>query len=206
MFDAAMSAHEIPTDDRWFVYLLSATDCSAFKVGFSCNPLQRIYSFSHRYFEHFDLAASRLLSVGTCDTAREIEAFIKHIFREFRGACPLWVLPQAGGETEWFSAVYFEDATAQLASKTNPGEPLLEVEELIRQQLVTVRSFFEHWAVAQASSILQARSSLQRKLAAVERRTLRDWIDAYRHFGIPIFADDDEARRLMSSIAARAYA
>ena len=38
---------------RWCVYLLALTDCSAFKIGFSCNLLQRLYSFSHRYFERF---------------------------------------------------------------------------------------------------------------------------------------------------------
>ena len=60
----------------WFVYLFALSDCSAFKVGFSRSPLQRIYAFSRRYFESFDLSQSRLLPVGGCDEARFIEAAI----------------------------------------------------------------------------------------------------------------------------------
>ena len=51
----------------WFVYLLALTDCSGFKVGFSCNPLQRIHTFSRRYFERFDLHGSLLLELETED-------------------------------------------------------------------------------------------------------------------------------------------
>ena len=49
------------SDSSWFVYLFALTDCSAFKVGFSCNPFQRIHTFSRRYYERFDVRQSLLL-------------------------------------------------------------------------------------------------------------------------------------------------
>ena len=42
------------SEPAWYVYLFALTDCSAFKVGFSCNPFQRIHTFSRRYYERFD--------------------------------------------------------------------------------------------------------------------------------------------------------
>lgn len=65
IFPPDRNRHAMPDDDpSWFVYLLALADYSAFKVGFSCNPLQRIFSFSRRYFECFDLRQSRLLRLG----------------------------------------------------------------------------------------------------------------------------------------------
>src|SRR5690606_4366050 len=65
---------------RWCVYLLTLTDCSAFKIGFSCNLLQRLYSFSHRYFEQFDLRESLALRLEGEAQARCIEATLKQEF------------------------------------------------------------------------------------------------------------------------------
>lgn len=204
MWDEPDTARELESDRCWFVYLLAATDCSAFKVGFSCNPLQRLYSFNHRYFETFDLAASQVLRVVNCDLAREYEANIKSTFSDYRTECPAWVLPQAGGDTEWFSAVHFDDAQAQLA-RQSPNQAALEhLEALVRSELVDVRSYFESWALAQGNKIVSARAPRERALAAADARTLRDWLDAYRHLGIPIFVDDPEALQVLDALASRA--
>ena len=53
------------SDPAWFVYLFALTDCSAFKVGFSCNPFQRIHAFCRRYYERFDVRQSLLLRLGS---------------------------------------------------------------------------------------------------------------------------------------------
>src|SRR5215831_101479 len=87
----------------WFVYLLPACDCSVFKIGFSCNPLQRVYSFSHRYFERFDLRESQFVQVVHCSRARAIESSLKKELHDFQVDAPWWVLDAAGGQTEWFA-------------------------------------------------------------------------------------------------------
>src|SRR5688500_235229 len=73
-----------------FVYLFALADCSAFKVGFSNNPLQRIYTFSRRYFERFDLHQSQVLQLVTGDDARAAEAALKTELAEFRAESPSW--------------------------------------------------------------------------------------------------------------------
>jgi hypothetical protein len=190
MWDEPDIAREIESDRCWFVYLLAATDCSAFKVGFSCNPLQRLYSFNHRYFETFDLAASKVLRVVNCDLAREYEANIKSTFSVYRTECPAWVR--------------FDDAQAQLARQSPNQAALEDLEALVRSELVDVRSYFESWALAQGNKIVSARAPRERALAAADARTLRDWLDAYRHFGIPIFVDDPEALQVLDALASRA--
>src|SRR4029450_12809518 len=104
------------TDPAWFVYLFALGDCSAFKVGFSCNPFQRIHTFSRRYYERFDVGQSLLLSVDTEAEARAIEAALKGELAEFRTDSPQWVSLDAGGHTEWFSALHFSSAEQRLRS------------------------------------------------------------------------------------------
>src|SRR5262245_19438076 len=98
----------------WFVYLLPLADCSAFKVGFSCDPLTRIYPFSHPYYAPFAPRRPSLLALATNDAAREVEATLKAEFAAYRAEAPEWVPLDAGGHTEWFSAVYLQDAEARL--------------------------------------------------------------------------------------------
>ena len=103
-------------EPAWFVYLFALTDCSAFKVGFSCNPFQRIHTFSRRYYERFDVGQSLLLRLDTEADARAIEATLKRELAEFRAESPAWVPLEAGGQTEWFSAVQFGRAEQRLRS------------------------------------------------------------------------------------------
>src|SRR5688572_29166122 len=88
----------------WFVYLFALSDYSAFKVGFSCSPLQRICTFTRRYFERFDLSQSIVLQVPRNDVARSLEAAVKAELASHRTQAPEWVAREAGGHTEWFSA------------------------------------------------------------------------------------------------------
>lgn len=206
MLDSKTSNSDLWSDDRWFVYLLAASDCSAFKVGFTCNPLQRFYSFSHRYFEHFDLAASRLLRVDTNLDARELELAIKQGLAAYRCDCPSWVLPQAGGDTEWFSPIYLSNAEAQLrshAASPNAADIII-VEDFLREALERASTYFESWALAQAHSILRRRTPREQALIATEVRVLRDWLDAYRALNVEIFTDNPEARVLLARITTTA--
>jgi hypothetical protein len=193
----------------WFVYLFALTDCSAFKVGFSCNPLQRIYSFSHRYFERFDLGQSLLLPRNDCTDARVAEAALKAELGEFRTNSPPWVPCEAGGRTEWFSAVYFGNAEERLRSFL-PGHgaaQLASVADFIRRELVRLSSSFELWAWRQAQCVSDGWSSASRARAHIDAAgSLRDWLDAYRYFDVPLFVDDPAVLQFVRDCARRTSA
>jgi hypothetical protein len=191
----------LDADDRcWFVYLFALSDCSAFKVGFSCNPLQRICTFSRRYFERFDLSQSVLLRLHECELARALEATLKAEFASCRIAAPSWVPAEAGGHTEWFSAVYFGDAEARLrAALSGEGHTgAVNAFDFFRGELERMSKNFEFWARTQAKSVCEAWSYAQRGYAVRdERLSLRDWLDAYRYFDLHLFEDEPEVIELV---------
>jgi hypothetical protein len=59
--------------------------------------------------------------------------------------------------------------------------------DLLQAELARRRTDFESWALHHAQQIFAL------PMHAAERRQLRDWLDAYRFFGIPVFADDPAA-------------
>jgi hypothetical protein len=181
-------------DDNWYVYLLSSQDCTAFKAGFSCNPLQRIHSFNRRYYERFNLNESLLLRVDTERQARVIEGEVKALLAASRFACPEWVSIDAGGDTEWFSAVEFSDAVAQLRlwSMDDPTR-VSTVDDYLRDRLQRMSGAFEFWASDYARRLQNDMESASLGYArTVAAEPLRDWLDAYRFFDIPLFNDDAE--------------
>jgi T5orf172 domain len=191
-------------NSRWFVYLFALADCSAFKVGFSCSPLQRIYTFSRRYFEQFDIFQSVLLEMQDCDDARELERNLKAELAEFRHDVPSWVPPEAGGYSEWFSAVYFARAEGRLRSFTpKAGVPhAIGAFDFIRDQLTGSATYFESWAWSQAQFLCACATST----AGARGRTdaalsLRNWLDAYRYFGVPLFQDDAAVLRFVTEVS-----
>lgn len=190
---------------RWFVYFLPLRDCTSFKVGFTCNPLQRIATFSSRYFERFDLYSSLLLSVPSSDEARAIEADLKKELSEARCDAPQWVPVEAGGHTEWFGAVLARQAEARLRelSPANGVDSLIEAHAFIREFLATSLQHFERWAFDQARSIAQDSDSMRLGYEMrVSPQPLRDWYEAYRYFDLDLYVDDVEVREFVSQILA----
>lgn len=190
------------SDAAWFVYLFALADCSAFKVGFSCNPLQRIHCFSRRYYERFDLHQSRLLRLDTEADARAVEATLKAELAEFRTDSPVWVPPEAGGHTEWFAAVHFGRAEDRLRSFVTEVALVTDAAGYIRSELERLSGSFEPLAMSQAQQVCDASTSpytLRSALTLAD--SLRDWLDAYRFFDVPLFADDAQVRTFVASSA-----
>ena len=201
----AISGHS----SSWFVYLFASSDCAMFKVGFSCSPLQRIYTFSHRYYERFDLGESMLLPLPACDDARAVEAALKTDLAAARGEAPSWVPAEAGGHTEWFSAVEFTRAEQRLISFLSVYEvvQLARADDYLRAELARMALSFETWAMSQARQVHDLWPSPHaRHLAIHAARSLRDWLDAYLHFDLPLFADDAAALEFVTSSARAAGA
>jgi hypothetical protein len=191
-------------EPAWFVYLFALSDCSAFKVGFSCNPFQRIHTFSRRYYERFDVAQSLLLRLDTEADARAIEATLKSEFAEFRAVSPDWVPPEAGGHTEWFSAVQFGGAEERLHSflGEHAGAQVIDAGTYIRSELQRQSGAFEPWAWSQAQQACDALASAYTLGSArAIADSLRDWLDAYRFFDIALFSDDPAVLQFVWSIA-----
>jgi hypothetical protein len=186
----------------WFVYLFALADCSAFKVGFSCNPLQRIHCFSRRYYERFDLDQSRLLRVETEAQARAIEAALKHELAEFRADSPVWVPPEAGGQTEWFAAVQLGCAEDRLRSFITGSIVVVEAAGYFRAELERMSGSFEPLAMSQAQQVCEATASAYTlRFALPIADSLRDWLDAYRFFDVPLFSDDPDVRTFVTNTA-----
>lgn len=169
---APIAEYEAMNDPAWFVYLLALADCSAFKVGFSCNPLQRLHCFSCRYYERFDLTQSLLLRLGTESDARAIEATLKTELAECRTESPTWVPLAAGGHTEWFGAVHFGRAEERLRSFLDEIEHsgLHCAADYIRLDLERMSGSFEPWTWSQARL---ARCVSLLRSAAVHGRSCR---------------------------------
>lgn len=201
--DAFLLDRGEPADSRpWFVYLFALTDCSAFKVGFSCNPLQRICTFTRRYFELFDLQQSLLLELPHRELARALEAMIKTEFAAHRAQAPAWVPLEAGGHTEWFSAVYFGEAEARLRACIVPPANVSSAFDAFRAQLERLSAPFEAWAAAQGQRAYDSWSSARRGYAVRDHvAPLRDWLDAYRYFDLPLFVDEPQALALIRQSA-----
>jgi len=193
----AIELEPLTEDAAWFVYMFTLTDCTGFKVGFSCNPLQRVCTFSSRYFERFDLAESTLFAVADCDASRAVEADLKTLLGPHRIEAPDWVPLDAGGHTEWFSAVYFDDAKARLHELANGDlARFSSAFDRFASQLARVRQGFELWAISQVQRVSEAREFVNRGYAVRDQSApLRDWLAAYRYFDIPLFADDPELLR-----------
>jgi hypothetical protein len=186
----------------WFVYLFALADCSAFKVGFSCNPLQRIHCFSRRYYERFDLDQSRLLRVETEAQARAIEAALKYQLAEFRTDSPVWVPPEAGGQTEWFAAVQLGCAADRLRSFVAGSIAVVEAAGYFRDELARMSGSFEPLAMSQAQQVCEATASpYTLRFALTIADSLRDWLDAYRFFDVPLFSDDPDVRTFVTNTA-----
>ena len=191
-------------DPAWFVYLLALGDCSAFKVGFSCNPFQRIHTFSRRYYERFDVAQSLLLRLDAEADARAIEATLKSEFAPFRTDSPDWVPLEAGGHTEWFSAVQLRSAEERLRSflDQHEGSQVIDAGTYIRGELQRQSGAFEPWAWHQAQQACDASASAYTLGSArTIAESLRDWLDAYSFFGVALFSDDPAVLQFVWSIA-----
>ncbi len=192
------------SDPAWFVYLFALTDCSAFKVGFSCNPLQRIHCFSRRYYERFDLTQSLLLQLATESEARAIEAALKSDLAEFRTDSPAWVPGEAGGHTEWFGAVHFGRAAERLRSFLGEIEhsAMHGASDYIRSELERLSGWFEPWACSQAQQVYDASASAYTlRMARELADSLRDWLDAYRYLDLPLYTDDPAVLSFVTSTA-----
>jgi hypothetical protein len=147
-----------------------------------------------------------LLRLQTQTDARAIEATLKSELAAFRAESPTWVPLEAGGHTEWFSAVQFGSAELRLRSfiVEHEGAHVIDASAYIRGELQRMSGSFEPWAWSQAQQACDAAASAYTFGSALAiADSLRDWLDAYRFFDVALFTDDPAALEFVVSIARR---
>jgi hypothetical protein len=168
-----------------FVYVLPCLGEDLLKLGMSRDPFDRFQSLHRRWFEFFDLEATRLVETDSVREARAIETRLRRALREHSAPAPLLVSATAGGHTEWFRG-----ALELLARETDalgaaglclhaPARPWL------RDALAARTSLLFHWSARMLEAIDPdfAPALASRPPTALER-SLRDALDAHAAFGI----------------------
>jgi hypothetical protein len=89
-------------DGYCFVYVLPCAWEDHCKIGFSRDPLSRIQTFHHRWFEFFDLDHAALVETETVRDARDLELELRRPLVMHNAPAPLTVRREAAGHTEWF--------------------------------------------------------------------------------------------------------
>jgi hypothetical protein len=100
--------------------------------------------------------------------------------------------------------VHFETAEGALRTylESYGGARLANPFDVLREHLRRYTASFEHWATGQARMLNDPRSFEMGPIAAQEiARSLRDWLDAYRYFDVPVFVDDRTALESICQIA-----
>ena len=133
-----------------------------------------------------------------------LEAAIKTELAAYRAVAPEWIPPEAGGQTEWFSAVYFGQAESRLRTTALDPARRQRARDYLGRELGAMRLSFEVWAWAQAQQTSQIRAAALRGYRVHDAgRSLRDWLDAYAYFDVSLFVDDPAVRAFVQESVRR---
>ncbi len=116
-----MSRRIVPLDGVYtakrgtaFLYVFPCAYEDLAKLGMSGDPMARLQTFSHRYYEFFDLAQGWLVEAESIKEARRWETHWKRLLREHAAPAPLLIPKTAAGHTEWFRGALEQLQQAQL--------------------------------------------------------------------------------------------
>lgn len=177
---------------RWFVYLLALKDGSAFELGYSCNPLNRLRELASRFHERFDLCSSIVLSVDSRDRACQIASNLQRQLSQVSTAAPDWLAPAASDQARWFDAAHLTGAQERLASAGERGQPLLSLAQVVGSDLARLQEDTEVWAFGIARQLNADIAYVPSASHLALARSLQDWLDAYRALRVPVFAHQPE--------------
>jgi hypothetical protein len=170
-----MQSGSIPYAGRAFLYVLCLDGAEdLLKVGISQHPLARWSAFHPRWFEAFDLEHSLFVETETRRDAQALETRLHRALDAHRCPVPMTMREQAGGATEWYRGAH----------------PVVRgfVEDLATQGYVVHRTA-KPWLVAAMRERQDALVGLIEQahaddnaggLSAMQRRALRDLLDAHR--------------------------
>lgn len=167
-------------DGRCHAYVFPCAWEDHCKIGFSRDPLDRISSLHHRWYDVFDIDRIALVEVDSIREARDIELRLRRPLAEHKAPPPSTMRIEAAGVTEWVRG-----ATASL-------ESALQTLEVEGHCVHRGRAWFIHdlearsdiavsWALAQFSA---HEGTWIGEHGAPSH--VRDRLDAYAAFGIDL--------------------
>jgi hypothetical protein len=170
-----------------FVYAFPCHGEDILKLGFSRDPLDRIQTLHQRYFEFFDLDRAVLVETDKVREARAIEHALKVELALHNAPAPLVVQPKAGGRTEWFRGALVQLTDAVIGFEQQGYRVHRDVRAWMRDRLVERGSILYHWSSRMLEAVLGdgVAPGAPRPSTPLER-TLRNALDAYRAFNLPI--------------------
>ena len=81
---------------------------------------------------------------------------------------------------------------------------MIDADEYFRNELERMSGSFEPWAWSQAQQVCDASASAYTQSSALALAdSLRDWLDAYRFFDVPLFSDDPAVLGFVTNTARR---
>ena len=168
--------------DRGFVYVAPCAYEDLLKVGYSRDPLQRLQTLHRRWFEFFAPERIVLVETDTVREARAIELGLKHALADWNAPVPLTIAREAAGHGEWYrgaSATLDRSVGALHDSGHRVHAPAWA---WLRHALEARGELLYAWTDASLSvDELELRAG-----ATAAQRVVRDALDAYAAFGIPL--------------------
>lgn len=165
------------------VYVLPHRAEEFLKLGFSRDPLQRMQNLHARYYEFFDIERALLIETPRVREARTIETRLKRMLRDHRAPMPLDIRREAGGETEWYRRAY-EPLLAAGESYESEGYVIyLGATGWVKNRLRQNSQLLYEWTSHQFRALHMCTSQQDREHI---ERTLKNALDAYRHFSIDV--------------------
>jgi hypothetical protein len=171
---------------RAFVYVLPCRDEDILKVGFSRDPLQRLYALHRRFFRFFDLDRALLIETDRVRDARRIERRFITTFAEHRAGAPLVVRDAAAGFTEWYRGAHADvDALARTIAADEGFALHAPLRSWLRDALAERATMLHSWSERLIDAIEYARANAidARERIACER-ALGDTLDLLEELGI----------------------
>lgn len=168
--------------NRCFLYVAPCAYEDLLKLGFSRDPLQRLQSLHRRWFEFFDIDRIALVETETVGDARALERMLKRELAEFNTVVPLTVLPEAGGQSEWYRGAGVRLANALQELEAREYRIHAPAREWFRNALRQRRDLLYSW-----TEVMLSVDELERRAGSTPaQRTVRDALDAFEAFGISL--------------------
>jgi len=172
---------------RSFVYVFPCHGEDILKLGFSRDPLDRIQTLHQRYYEFFDLDRAILIQTDKVREARAIEHSLKVELALHNAPAPLAVQRNAGGHTEWYRGALMHLTDASTGMEQQGYRVERDVRSWMRDRLVERGSVLYHWSSQMLEVILGGGPSQSSPGPSTPlERTLRNALDAYRAFDLPL--------------------
>lgn len=167
---------------RCHLYVMTCASEDLLKLGFSRDPLQRMQSLHRRWYEFFDVEHSWLVATDTVREARALETRLRRELADHNAPAPLTIRQEAGGHREWYRGASSALQEAMRALSAAGHELHAPATPWFRHALLRRADLLHEWTDALLAPD---------ELAWVGRPTLvqsavRDALDAYRAFGIPL--------------------